>query len=33
MVRMYNFTTFDVMDDLTFGEPFHILDNAEVSSL
>ncbi|KAF2687258.1 cytochrome P450 [Lentithecium fluviatile CBS 122367] len=29
MVRMYNFTTFDVMGDLTFGEPLHMLDNAE----
>ncbi|KAH7066434.1 cytochrome P450 [Paraphoma chrysanthemicola] len=29
MVRMYNFTTFDVMGDLTFGEPLHMLDSAE----
>jgi cytochrome P450 len=29
MVRMYNFTTFDVMGDLTFGESMHMLDNAE----
>lgn len=29
MVRMYNFTTFDVMGDLTFGEPLHMLSNAE----
>jgi cytochrome P450 len=29
MVRMYNFATFDVMGDLTFGEPLHMLDNAE----
>ncbi|KAF1841975.1 cytochrome P450 monooxygenase-like protein [Cucurbitaria berberidis CBS 394.84] len=29
MVKMYNFTTFDVMGDLTFGEPLHMLDNAE----
>jgi cytochrome P450 len=29
LVRMYNFTTFDVMGDLTFGEPLHMLDNAE----
>jgi cytochrome P450 len=29
MVRNYNFTTFDVMGDLTFGEPLHMLDNAE----
>jgi cytochrome P450 len=29
MVRNYNFTTFDIMGDLTFGEPLHMLDNAE----
>lgn len=29
MVRWYNFTTFDVMGDLTFGEPLHMLDNGE----
>lgn len=29
LVRYYNFTTFDVMGDLTFGEPLHLLDNAE----
>jgi cytochrome P450 len=29
MVRMYNFTTFDMMGDLTFGESLHMLDNAE----
>ncbi|KAI8937337.1 hypothetical protein NX059_006543 [Plenodomus lindquistii] len=29
MVRMYNFTTFDVMGDITFGEPLHMLENAE----
>jgi cytochrome P450 len=29
MVRMYNFTTFDVMGDLTFGEPLHMLDSGE----
>lgn len=29
MVKMYNFTTFDVMGDLTFGEPLHMLSNAE----
>jgi cytochrome P450 len=28
-VRMANFTTFDVMGDLTFGEPLHMLENAE----
>ncbi|KAF1947874.1 cytochrome P450 [Clathrospora elynae] len=27
MVRMYNFTTFDVMGDLTFGESLHMLDS------
>lgn len=27
MVRMYNFTTFDVMGDLTFGDPLGMLDN------
>ncbi|KAH7138814.1 cytochrome P450 [Dendryphion nanum] len=26
MVRLFNFTTFDVMGDLTFGEPLHMLD-------
>jgi cytochrome P450 len=26
LVRMYNFTTFDIMGDLTFGEPLHMLD-------
>ncbi|KAH7380109.1 cytochrome P450 [Pyrenochaeta sp. MPI-SDFR-AT-0127] len=29
MVRMYNFTTFDIMGDLTFGEPLHMLEDAE----
>jgi cytochrome P450 len=29
MVRMYNFTTFDVMGDLTFGEPLGMLDSAD----
>ena len=29
MVRLYNFCTFDIMGDLTFGEPLHMLDNAE----
>lgn len=24
-----NFTTFDIMADMTFGEPLHMLDNAE----
>lgn len=27
MVRLYNFTTFDIMGDLTFGESLHMLDN------
>jgi cytochrome P450 len=29
MVRMYNFTTFDIMGAWTFGESLHMLDNAE----
>jgi cytochrome P450 len=29
MVKMYNFTTFDVMGDLTFGEPLGLLENSE----
>ncbi|KAH5622240.1 hypothetical protein HBI51_248140 [Parastagonospora nodorum] len=29
IVRMFNFTTFDIMGDFTFGEPLHMLDNAE----
>ncbi|PSN66721.1 cytochrome P450 [Corynespora cassiicola Philippines] len=29
MVRLFNFTTFDIMGDLTFGEPLHMLSNAE----
>ncbi|KAF2006836.1 cytochrome P450 [Amniculicola lignicola CBS 123094] len=29
MVRMYNYTTFDVMADLTFGAPLHMLDNGD----
>lgn len=28
MVKMYNFTTFDVMGDLTFGEPLQMLSQA-----
>ncbi|KAI4665836.1 uncharacterized protein J4E78_003301 [Alternaria triticimaculans] len=32
LVRMYNFTTFDVMADLTFGESLHLLDNAEYNT-
>lgn len=29
MVKMYNCATFDIMGDLTFGEPLHMLDNTE----
>ncbi|KAF2133504.1 cytochrome P450 [Dothidotthia symphoricarpi CBS 119687] len=29
LVKLYNFTTFDIMGDLTFGEPLHMLENAE----
>ncbi|KAL1961979.1 hypothetical protein VTN77DRAFT_714 [Rasamsonia byssochlamydoides] len=29
MVRMYNFTTFDIMGDLTFGEPLGLLEGSE----
>jgi len=29
LVMVYNFTTFDIMGDLTFGESLHMLDNAE----
>jgi cytochrome P450 len=29
MVRWYNFTTFDIMADLTFGEPLKLLDGNE----
>lgn len=29
LVRMFNFTTFDIMGDLTFGESLHMLENAE----
>ncbi|KAL1598832.1 hypothetical protein SLS60_007974 [Paraconiothyrium brasiliense] len=29
MLKMYNFTTFDVMGDLTFGEPLQMLSNAK----
>lgn len=28
MVRWYNFTTFDIIGDLTFGEPFNCLQNS-----
>ncbi|EMC96846.1 hypothetical protein BAUCODRAFT_34244 [Baudoinia panamericana UAMH 10762] len=29
MVKMYNFTTFDIMGDLTFGEPLDMLENTD----
>lgn len=29
LVQLYNFTTFDVMGDWTFGESLHMLDNSE----
>lgn len=29
LVLWYNFTTFDIMADLTFGEPLHMLDRGE----
>ncbi|THW13301.1 benzoate 4-monooxygenase cytochrome P450 [Aureobasidium pullulans] len=29
MVAYYNFTTFDIMSDLTFGEPLYMLENFE----
>jgi cytochrome P450 len=29
MEEWYNFTTFDIMADLTFGEPLHLLDRSE----
>ncbi|KAG9195827.1 hypothetical protein G6011_00948 [Alternaria panax] len=28
MLQWYNFTTFDIIGDLVFGEPFHCLDNS-----
>jgi len=31
MVKPYNFTTFDIMGDLTFGEPLHLLQKNEYS--
>lgn len=31
LVQLYNFTTFDIMGDLTFGEPLHLLENNEYS--
>lgn len=32
VVDWYNFTTFDIMADLTFGEPLHQLDNSSYST-
>jgi cytochrome P450 len=32
MVRGYNFATFNIMGDFTFGEPLHMVDNAEYDS-
>lgn len=29
MVKMFNFTTFDIMGDLTFGEPLGLLESSE----
>jgi cytochrome P450 len=29
LVEWFNFTTFDIMADLTFGEPLHMLDRSE----
>ena len=29
IVRWYNFTTFDLIGDLCFGESFHALENGE----
>lgn len=29
LVQLFNFTTFDIMGDLTFGESLHMLDTAE----
>lgn len=29
LVQWYNFVTFDIMADLTFGEPLHMLDRGE----
>jgi hypothetical protein len=28
LVEWFNFTTFDIMSDLTFGEPPHLLDRS-----
>ena len=32
MVTMFNFTTFDIMGDLTFGEPLQLLANGEYNT-
>lgn len=32
IVDWYNFTTFDIMADLTFGEPLHLLNNSSYST-
>jgi cytochrome P450 len=32
IVDWYNFTTFDIMADLTFGEPLHLLDKGDYST-
>jgi len=32
IVQYYNFTTFDIMADLTFGEPLHLLEDGKYSS-
>lgn len=29
MVAYYNYTTFDIMGDLTFAEPLHMLEGSE----
>lgn len=29
IVKMYNFTTFDIMGELTFGEPLHLLEGSD----
>ncbi|RDW65211.1 hypothetical protein BP5796_09903 [Coleophoma crateriformis] len=30
IVKWYNFTTFDIIADLTFGDPFHCLENSKM---
>ncbi|KAK4994695.1 hypothetical protein LTR16_007320, partial [Cryomyces antarcticus] len=32
VVKYYNFTTFDIMGDLTFGEPLHLLEGSEYNA-